>query len=414
MSRRWIAVVLAAAIAAAGLLAGRAYRHSDVRGSATVEFVTTDVPKPAPRTTRSVQGVAWPTYRFDGRRLGAVEGTGLVPPFRRIWTFRARALLEFPPAVAYGRLYLPTFDGRFYALDAATGRVDWRYTSYRCSWASPAVWRRLVFATFLSRGPDCEHKDFRPVGEVIAFDADSGRVVWRRRTAVTESSPLVAGGLVYVGDWSGRITALAARSGRVRWIFRAGGEIKGSPAIANGRLVVGAYDGQVYALAARTGKLLWRSGSQARLGGRGRFYSSPALAYGRAFIGSTDGKVYAFGAASGRLLWARSTGGYVYASPAVWRGLILLGSYDHSFYALEAATGETRWRFRANGPISGSASVVDGVVYFSTLAQRTYGLDARTGRPVWQFPDGKYSPVVADHERLYLVGWGRLYGLAAR
>ena len=27
------------------------------------------------------------------------------PPFRRVWTFRARSLVEFPPAIAYGRLF---------------------------------------------------------------------------------------------------------------------------------------------------------------------------------------------------------------------------------------------------------------------------------------------------------------------
>jgi outer membrane protein assembly factor BamB len=129
------------------------------------------------------------------------------------------------------------------------------------------------------------------------------------------------------------------------------------------------------------------------------------------YLGSTDGKVYSFGAATGKLRWSHSTGGYVYSSPAVWRRLILVGSYDGSFYALDAATGDVRWRFRANGPISGSATVIAGIVYFSTLHERTYGLDARTGRLVWSFPDGKYSPIVADANRIYLVGLGRLYGL---
>ena len=33
---------------------------------------------------------------------------------------------------------------------------------------------------------------------------------------------------------------------------------------------------------------------------------------------------------------------------------------------------------------------------------------------VWTFPDGKYSPVVADADRLYLIGNARLYGLDER
>jgi outer membrane protein assembly factor BamB len=114
--------------------------------------------------------------------------------------------------------------------------------------------------------------------------------------------------------------------------------------------------------------------------------------------------VYSFGAASGKLRWSHDTGGYVYSSPAVWKRRVLAGSYDGSFYAFDAATGEMLWRFRANGPISGSPTVLGGVVYFATLERRTYALDARTGRTLWVFPDGKYSPVVADRKRLYLVG----------
>jgi outer membrane protein assembly factor BamB len=168
----------------------------------------------------------------------------------------------------------------------------------------------------------------------------------------------------------------------------------------------------VYALDARSGRRIWRGSAQNRLGGRGWFYSSPAVAHGRVYIGSTDGKVYSFGERTGKLRWSYGTGGYVYASPAVWRDLVLVGSYDHVFYAFDAATGAVRWRFRASGPISGSATVVGGVVYFSTFKRRTYGLDARTGRPVWQYPDGEYTPVVADGSRLYVVGYRRVFAFS--
>ena len=58
--------------------------------------------------------------------------------------------------------------------------------------------------------------------------------------------------------------------------------------------------------------------------------------------------------------------------------------------------------------------MIAGRVYFSTLKGRTYALDARTGRAVWTFPDGKYTPVVADAKRLYLVGYARVYGFDER
>jgi outer membrane protein assembly factor BamB len=93
---------------------------------------------------------------------------------------------------------------------------------------------------------------------------------------------------------------------------------------------------------------------------------------------------------------------------------VFAGSYDDHFYAFDAGTGDIRWRFDAHGTISGAATVIHGLVYFSTFSGRTYALDAATGRQALVWDDGKYSPVVAGERRLYFVGLGKLYALAAR
>ena len=98
----------------------------------------------------------------------------------------------------------------------------------------------------------------------------------------------------------------------------------------------------------------------------------------------------------------------------MWKRLVFAGSYSKQFFAFDAATGDVRWQFKANGEISGSPTVVGDIVYFATLAGRTYALNARNGRQVWTYPDGKYSPVVAVHGRLFLVGYGKVYGMVPR
>ncbi len=407
-------VVLLLGGAALGYVLYVRHEGGDIRGSPTVEFVPTTTPTVVVRKpVRAAETVVWPTFGFDPQRTRSAPISTLRPPFRRIWIFRADTLLEFPPAIAYGRLYLATNAGLFLALDAATGKIVWRYVSHRCVAASPAVARGVVYESFLNR-PPCNSSRSDLDGRVIAFDARSGKVRWRAAIGPSETSPLVANGLVYVGDWRGKVYALDARTGRARWSFQTGDKVKGAVALAGRRLYVGSYDGHVYSLDARTGRLIWRASGQPRLGGSGTFYSTPALAYGRVYIGSTDGKVYSFGAATGELRWSHSTGGYVYGSPAVWRQLVLVGSYSGTFYAFDAATGDERWHFDAGGPISGSATVLDGVAYFATLKGRTYALDAAGGRLLWTWPDGKYSPVVADAKRLYLVGHTRLYGMVQR
>jgi outer membrane protein assembly factor BamB len=409
--------------------AGAAYyfyeRHQsrDIRGSSTVEFVPTEpAPKPPPRpkpkrgsrVPAALTRVDWPTFGYDDRRLHYLPST-LKPPFRVAWTFRARHLLEFPPAIAYGRAYVASNPGTLFAVQAATGRTSWRFVSGRCAAASPAVAGALVYMAYLNKPPCNASPGKRGLdGEVVALDARTGELRWRHRLGPTETSPLVANGLVYAGDWNGSVYALSATTGRQVWRFATGGQVKGAMALSGRSLYVGSYDHHLYKLAARTGRLIWRASAQERLGGRGTFYSTPSAAYGRVYIGSTDGKVYSFGATSGDLRWSRSTGGYVYGSPAVWNKRILVGSYSGRFYSLDAATGDVQWQFRANGPISGSATVLGGLVYFSTLKGRTYALDPRNGKRVWSYPDGKYSPIVAGPERVYLVGYTRLYGLVER
>ena len=416
--RRWLlaaaATVLVLAIGGvAAFVATRYEQGLDVEGSSTVEFVTTEEVADDPPEAPPLPGVAWPTFGFSNARLRAVDFPHR-PPYRLLWTFRAQQLLEFPPVIAYNRLYFANNSGVVFAVNAETGKRAWRFASGRCAAAAPAVSNGVVFQPLLN-APPCNRKPSRRLrGEVIAFAAGFGKVRWRTRIGPSESSPAVANGLVYVGDWYGRVVALDEKTGKIRWTFRTGAQIKGGVAVTGRRLYVGSYDHHVYALNALTGKLLWKAAAQQGLGRRGTFYSTPAAAYGRVYIGATDGKVYSFGATSGKLRWSHSTGGYVYASPAVWERMVFAGSYSGRFFALDAATGDVRWRYRADGPISGSPTVVNGVVYFATLEGRTYGLDARTGRRLWSFPDGSYTPVVADSERVYVVGEARVYGMEPR
>jgi outer membrane protein assembly factor BamB len=395
--------------AAAAYLLYRKHEGRDIRGSSTVEFT-----KKEPPVAKEPPELTWPMYGYDAARLRVRPDIKLHPPFRRhpVWTFRAGALLEFPPAIAYGRIYIVNNRGEVFSLDERTGKLVWKHKTRRCSAASPAVGRNMVFVALLNK-PPCNAAHGKD-GRVIAFDAKTGRIRWARTIGPSESSPLFAGNVVVVGDWSHYVYAFSTTTGNLRWSYKTGGQIKGAAALSGGRVYFGSYDTHVYALNVRTGKQVWRASSQPRIGRTGTFYANPAVAYGRIYLGATDGKMYSYGARSGKLRWSNGTGDFIYGSAAVWRGNVLVGSYDGTFYSFDAATGDVRWRFDARGKISGSATVVDGIVYFSTLANRTYGLDARTGKLRWSFPTGQYAAVVASKTRLYLVGYSKLYALIER
>ena len=75
---------------------------------------------------------------------------------------------------------------------------------------------------------------------------------WRHTIGPSETSPLVANGRVYVGDWSGWVYA-STRRPAARCGARTGGEVKGALTLSGRRLYVGSYDHHLYALAAGTG-----------------------------------------------------------------------------------------------------------------------------------------------------------------
>ena len=195
--------------------------------------------------------------------------------------------------------------------------------------------------------------------------------------------------------------------------------MKGGVALAGRTVFAGSYDGYLYALDARR--------RPSSLEGRRRTARRPlrdALGGSRPSLRRLDERPRVrLLDRSGDQLWSVRTGSYVYSAAALAGATAYVGSYDHRLYALSQATGRTRWTFDAGAPISGAPTVIDGLVYFSTCgscsgyesnprARRTFALDAATGRLVWRFPDGEYSPVIADRERLYLTGFTSLYGLA--
>src|SRR5689334_22068277 len=267
---------IARGLAAIGTIAAAAVLASC--GSSRPQATTPAPPISSPTVTQPSKpppanaSLAWPTYGAENARLRAVAAPRLRPPFRPLWTFHGRALLEFPPVVGYGLVFEEAFDGRLYALDPATGRVRWHYNAHRCGWSSPALADDLLFATFIAHS-SCRSRLRN--GELLAFSATTGHIRWRKAIGPSESSPLVANGLVYAADQDGHVYAFAARSGRLRWSFDTGAPIKASPSLAYGRIYIGNYAGEMLALGARSGRLLWRSV------GFGNFYSTAAVNAGR-------------------------------------------------------------------------------------------------------------------------------------
>jgi outer membrane protein assembly factor BamB len=329
------------------------------------------------------------------------------PPFKLIWHYSEKPLLEFPPVYANGVLYAVNNSANAFALDANTGKVLWERRIGRLNASSPAYSRGRVYIVNLVPG------------HIVKLDAKTGRIIWKKiLPGRAESSPLVLGNTVYFGCEDGQLFALSTRNGNVRWSTTLGGPVKSAPAFRDGVLYVGDYGGYMNAVRASDGKLIWQSGSLGPgFAASGAFYSTPAVAYGRVYAGNNDGRVYSYEQSDGTLAWTHSTGGYVYSGPTVASTpttppTVYIGSFDGNVYALDAKNGETRWSRSAGGQVVGSLSAVGNIVYAAEFTNTsTVGFDMKTGRQVFRYKTGTYTPVISDGRRIFLVGYSSINAL---
>ena len=139
-----------------------------VRGSPTIEFS----PKLRSRNTSSREE-PWPTYGRDQQRTHVAPFPHR-PPFRQFWRINTPGIVEFPPTIAYGRVYFSSEKGNFYALDAASGRVIWTKRIGHCAPASPMLAHNVVYQSYALPLPCVGHDPHAP-GFVVAWDAATGR-----------------------------------------------------------------------------------------------------------------------------------------------------------------------------------------------------------------------------------------------
>ncbi len=148
---------------------------------------------------------------------------------------------------------------------------------------------------------------------------------YRPPASFRPSAPTAAGELVFLCGDDGKVRALEAGTGALKWSFATAGPITQPPTIWQGRAFVGSGDGVVYCLEAATGRLLWRFRAapvERRIMMYDRLCSTwpvaggvlvqDGVAYAAAGIIDYDGTyVYALDARTGRPQWANMTSGHL-------------------------------------------------------------------------------------------------------
>jgi outer membrane protein assembly factor BamB len=174
-----------------------------------------------------------------------------------IWTYQAAGAVKASPTVSGGILYFGDYSGRLQAISERTGRRLWVSTSEGALLGSGTFYSTaaVVYGRVFLGNTD---------GRIYAYDAATGKLDWAVQTGdYVYSSPAVTnapglGPTLYMGSYDGTFYALNARSGHVSWSFNGHGRISGSATIV-GRTVYFSDLGQhrTYGLGISTGRELF-------------------------------------------------------------------------------------------------------------------------------------------------------------
>jgi outer membrane protein assembly factor BamB len=182
---------------------------------------------------------------------------------RIVWTYHAAGAVKASPTLKDGVLYFGDYSGHVQAISEQTGRQLWLAGSEGALFGSGTFYSTaaVVYGRVFLGNTD---------GRVYAYDASSGRLDWAYQTGdYVYASPAVTnapglGPTIYLGSYDGNFYALNARTGHVEWSYDAGGKISGSATII-GRVVYFSDLGthRTYGLGISTGRVAFTMGTGA-------------------------------------------------------------------------------------------------------------------------------------------------------
>ncbi len=209
-------------------------------------------------------------------------------------------------------------------------------------------------------------------GNVIAFDAESGKQVWKTELDVELSAgPGVGSGMVAVGSADGWVIVLDTKDGSERWRVSLGGETLAPPLIDENIVIVATIDNRLRALSGFDGSERWIiEKATPALTMRGS--AAPAIAGNTVIAGFDNGRLLAAQLETGDVLWDS-----VLAPPSGRSDLERLSDID------------------------GQISVVGQDIYAAGYQGRVASIAAESGQILWAREISSYVGVSADWNSVY-------------
>jgi outer membrane protein assembly factor BamB len=260
----------------------------------------------------------------DALYVGSSEGVVLkldAKTGERAWSTPLRGEILSAPQSNGKVVVVQTYDGKLQGLDNASGALLWTYDSnvpvltVRGT-SSPIMQNDLVYAGFAN-------------GRVLAFDAQTGGIVWEVRVAIAQGKSEIE-----------RIV-----------------DIDGSMELMGNELYAASYQGSVAAIDVKSGRKIWQQKASS--------FSGVSLGLGNVYVADEDGTLTAYMRSGEGMRWTQDALAYRELSrPTPVGSYVAVADLEGYVHIISQVDGELVGRVRADDEGARADMASDGSVLY--------------------------------------------------
>lgn len=246
----------------------------------------------------------------------------------------------------------------------------------------------------ISRNPDTGTIYVSYSQHITAINPASGAIQWRYGNKSNKffATPLVKDGVLYVGDYEGRLHAIKADTGEKVWVYTpkketligpisltAGERIISGVAIDSNLIFFGLGSRNVEAVSRETGQLIWTFKTNHGVWATPLYIpanpddkNSVAVLY----VVSLDHHLYAINPETGKELWRKDLGGAIPGTPAYdpVRNRLYVGTFLSEMVAVDLSSHQIIARFKTDNWVWGGPALENDILYFGDLNGNLYAV----------------------------------------
>ncbi|MBL8151885.1 MAG: PQQ-binding-like beta-propeller repeat protein, partial [Blastocatellia bacterium] len=237
--------------------------------------------------------------------------------------------------------------------------------------------------------------------------------------STTKLAAVVDSETVYLPLTEGRIIALSAETGELKWENQIGGTVTSAPIVVEDSVVVASRQGAVgesvggatlRAFNKSSGITLWSKDFPDA-------FSAAVVEHDkRLYIPAQDANLYVVSVTDGSIVWKKQLDTLSKARVVIDGEDLFIGAESGQLSVLALSDGATKLQFRAEGAIRSGVAVDKKSIYFGDSEGYVYAIERATGKLRWQIRTGaavETTPQLAGKLLLAASFDNIVYGLEA-